>query len=97
MYKSLPCLLLCRCALKFITWTSTDVPSCDSGASQLDFSDELCVLPPDISIKIATELGFDAVKYEEISAAEAEKHMLEVGKYTCRNTYLNLSHPTTCN
>ena len=83
--------------MKFITWTSTDVPSCDSEACQSDSSEELCVLPPDISIKVATELGFDAVEYKEISAAEAEKHMLEVRRDTCTYTYRILSHPTTRN
>lgn len=61
-------LMFCRSALKFITWTSTD----------LSAGDELCVLPPDVSIKVASELGFDSVEYSEISAVEAESHMLAV-------------------
>jgi len=60
-----------KCALKFITWTSTD----------LSARDELCILPPVVSIKVAAELGFDPVEYNEISAVEAEKHMLQIRKH----------------
>ena len=57
-----------RSALKFITWTSTDITA----------TNELCVLPPDIAIKVAAKLGFSPVDYETLSAEEAESRMLNV-------------------
>jgi len=63
-----------RSALKFITWTSTN----------LGVKDELCIFPPDISIKLAAYFGFDPVEYKEISAVEAEAHMLQVSVMSSR-------------
>lgn len=56
------------CSLKFITWTSTSMTE----------SDQLCVMPPDLALKLAQHLGFDSLEYKTISAVEAEKHMLQV-------------------
>ena len=54
--------------MKFITWTTTSLHN----------TDDFCVMPPDVALKLARQLGFDTLEYSSLSPTEAESHMLEV-------------------